>query len=236
MIIEDDHSAFSVLVGGLLGSVAIFPRRNRVGLTPKSALLLPCFSLGLSVTGLDIGGRLRKVARVTPSYAAAHLLKVCVDTVDEDDGQRSPVSVQAVSVQLDLAPEHQIAQMLFGPLAECLRFFRRVNPAQTYPEELVAGHERLYGIAVGNADNLGRDDRLLASERQWPTIRRETRPAPILACLMGNETSDSGLCFEPTLEVFEYLRFEVDGVRCPNTVLSGQLDHIVFEIDINSVA
>src|ERR1700688_323131 len=39
-------------------SVTIFPWRNGIALTPESALLLPCFSLGLPVARLDIRGRL----------------------------------------------------------------------------------------------------------------------------------------------------------------------------------
>ncbi len=87
--------------------------------------------------------------RVTPSHAAAHLLKVNIGAVEYDDCQGSSVAVQAMSLQLDLAPEYQFAQMLFGSLAERLGFFRRVNPAKSDSEELVAGQKGLYGVAVG---------------------------------------------------------------------------------------
>jgi hypothetical protein len=64
-----------------------------------------------------------------------------------------PYRSGAVSVKFDLAPEYELAQMLFRSLAECLGFLRRVNPVQPYAEQLVASHERFYGVAVGYADD-----------------------------------------------------------------------------------
>ena len=96
VIIEDDHSAFSVLVGGLLGSVAILPRRNRVGLTPKSALLLPGFSLGLPIARLNVGAGTTDILLEYSGEAAAHLIQICIEAINrdgrQDAGRSDPVT------------------------------------------------------------------------------------------------------------------------------------------------
>ena len=54
---------------------------------------------------LNTGSSLADIMLVDPGEARAHLLKVGVDTLDKDDGQRSAVSIQAVRVKFDLTPE-----------------------------------------------------------------------------------------------------------------------------------
>ena len=130
-------------------------RRNStaewVRLTPEPAALSLGFTLSLPIGGLDIG--LDNLPIINPGRAAAHLLKVDINTVEHDDRQRSPVSVQAVSVKFDLAPEYEIAQMLFRSLAECLGFLRRVDPTESDLEEFITSHERLYSVANRNSDD-----------------------------------------------------------------------------------
>jgi hypothetical protein len=87
-------------------------------------------------------------------------------------------------VEFDLTPEHELTQVLLGPLAECLGFFRRVNPTKPDSEEFVAGHERLYSVAVDYADDSSGDGRFLAESVRLPAIDRETPPAPPLARLI----------------------------------------------------
>jgi hypothetical protein len=61
-----------------------------------------------------------------PRQSRFALLEVRIDAVHKHDRQRSSVAIQAVRMQLDLAPEqHQLAQMLLGPLAECLQALLR---------------------------------------------------------------------------------------------------------------
>ena len=101
------------------------------------------------------------------------MVDIRIVTVDKNDGQRSPVSVQAVSTQLSLPAEYEIAQMLLGSLAECLGFLRRIDPTQPYAEQLVAGRERLYAFTV--------------SPSVMPTIRAETIASWPRAALASNK-------------------------------------------------
>jgi hypothetical protein len=138
------------------------------------------FRLSLLVAGLDVWRGFTDIWVVDPSQTAAYLLKVSIYSVNEYDGQRSPISIQAVSfgsaasscfgirtisapwslgVQLDLATKYEIAQILLGSLTECLRFFRSVNVQKPYSEQLVISHEHFDRVAIGNADDFGRDDR-----------------------------------------------------------------------------
>jgi hypothetical protein len=69
-----------------------------------------------------------------------------------------------VSAKFDLAPEFELAQVLLGPLAECLGFLRCVDPNKSDSEEFVAGQECFHGIAIGYADNSS----LAETIASWP--------------------------------------------------------------------
>jgi hypothetical protein len=63
---------------------------------------------------------LTDVFLVDPGKAAANLLEIRIDTIDKNYRQNASVSIQAVRVKLDIATEDEIAQVLFGSLAERL--------------------------------------------------------------------------------------------------------------------
>lgn len=62
--------------------------------------------------------------------------------------------------------EVMLAQVLLGSLAKRLGTLRRINPAQAYPEQLVAGCKRLHGVAVGYAVRRGAESHLFGTKRE----------------------------------------------------------------------
>ena len=111
---------------------------------------------------LNARGGITDVLLVDPGEARAHLVEVRVSAINEDDSQNAPVAIEAESVELDLAPEYQLAQVLFGTLAESLGFLRRINPAQAYAQQLVAWRQDFARIAIGDTDYDAGDWHLLA--------------------------------------------------------------------------
>ena len=94
----------------------------------RAALAAP--SLRVPIAGLGVLVRLVDVLLIDPGGPALDLLQVNVNAVEHNSRQCPSVSVQAVSVQLNLPAEHQLAQMLLGPLTERLGFFSRIDPTE----------------------------------------------------------------------------------------------------------
>jgi hypothetical protein len=107
-------------LGAFLFALSPLPGRNLPRIAPQSAALFTCFGLGLPVARLDVGRRLTNIALKYPGHATVQLLEIRIDTIDENYCQYAAVSIQAVSVQLHIATEYEIAQVLFGSLAERL--------------------------------------------------------------------------------------------------------------------
>src|SRR5207249_414931 len=94
-----------------------FPRRGRIRIAPEPTMLFSGIRLGLPVTRLDVGASLVDIFLVYPRISVFDLLEVDINAVQHDDRQYAAVAISAVNVQLHVAAEYQLAQVLFGSLA-----------------------------------------------------------------------------------------------------------------------
>jgi hypothetical protein len=97
---------------------------------------------------LDPSRRLANVFLVNPAEASFEQFKAGVPTIDKNQGNEAPVTIDRVRPEFHVSAEHKIAHRLLRTPTERLAFLRGVNKSDPDPDLLLGSGEHFDGIAI----------------------------------------------------------------------------------------